>query len=66
MFHFLWALQREFLARIKSNLRKNQASKDTTIHIADLELNNRTMEVKRAGKQIKLTPQEFSSLEARI
>ena len=52
----------EFLARIKARLRKNVNS-DAVLKVADLELNSKTMEVKRKGKQIQLTPQEFKLLQ---
>lgn len=52
----------EFLARIKARLRR-QGETDTVLKVADLELNNKTLEVKRAGKQIQLTPQEFKLLQ---
>ena len=52
----------EFLARIKARLRK-QSSNDTILKVADLELNSKTMEVKRSGKDIQLTPQEFKLLQ---
>lgn len=52
----------EFLARIKARLRR-QGGSDLTMQIADLELNNKTLEVKRSGKQIQLTPQEFKLLQ---
>lgn len=52
----------EFLARIKARLRKT-GDADTILKVADLELNNKTLEVHRAGKQIQLTPQEFKLLQ---
>ena len=52
----------EFLARIKARLRK-QSSSDTVLKVADLELNSKTMEVKRKGNDIQLTPQEFKLLQ---
>lgn len=52
----------EFLARIKARLRK-QGVTDNVLQISDLELNNKTMEVKRHGKLIQLTPQEFKLLQ---
>jgi two-component system, OmpR family, response regulator MprA len=52
----------EFLARIKARLRR-QGEGDAVLKVADLELNNKTLEVKRAGKQIQLTPQEFKLLQ---
>jgi two-component system response regulator MprA len=52
----------EFLARIKARLRR-QGDSDTILKVADLELNNKTLEVKRTGKSIQLTPQEFKLLQ---
>ncbi|MBI2600420.1 response regulator transcription factor [Candidatus Daviesbacteria bacterium] len=52
----------ELLARIKARLRISGAS-DVTLKIADLELDNNTLEVKRDGKNIQLTPQEFKLLQ---
>lgn len=52
----------EFLARIKARLRR-QGEGDTVLKVLDLELNNKTLEVKRAGKLIQLTPQEFKLLQ---
>lgn len=52
----------EFLARLNARLRK-QGATDAVLKIADLELNNKTLEVSRAGKRIQLTPQEFKLLQ---
>lgn len=52
----------EFLARVKARLRK-QSDTDTKLKILDLELDSKTMEVKRNGKMIQLTPQEFKLLQ---
>ena len=52
----------EFLARIKARLRKQENS-EAILKVADLELDSKTMEVKRKGKQIQLTPQEFKLLQ---
>lgn len=52
----------ELLARIKARLRHNGHS-DAKLKIADLELDTTTLEVKRNGKPIQLTPQEFKLLE---
>ena len=52
----------EFLARIKARFRR-QGEADTTLKVSDLELNNKTLEVKREGKIIQLTPQEFKLLQ---
>jgi two-component system response regulator MprA len=51
----------ELLARIKTRLR-NLPGNETKLKIGDLELNPANHEVKRAGKLIKLTPQEFKLL----
>ncbi len=52
----------ELLARIKARLRGNE---DNTgkLTVGDLELDNKSFEVKRAGELIHLTPQEFKLLE---
>ncbi|HSX40542.1 MAG TPA: response regulator transcription factor [Candidatus Saccharimonadales bacterium] len=52
----------ELMARIKARLRTHQAN-DTKLKIADLELDTKTLEVKRGGKLIQLSPQEFKLLE---
>lgn len=52
----------ELLARIKARIRRVGGS-DTVLKIADLELDNKTLEVKREGKLIQLTPQEFKLLQ---
>lgn len=51
----------ELLARIKARLRY-QNGNDTKLKVANLELNGATFEVKREGKEIQLTPQEFKLL----
>ena len=52
----------EFLARIKARLRK-QGTTESLLKVADLELDSKTMEVKRQGRAIQLTPQEFKLLQ---
>ncbi len=52
----------ELLARIKARLR-SQGNGDAKLKVGDLELDNKSLEVKRAGKAIQLTPQEFKLLE---
>lgn len=52
----------EFLARIKARLRKT-GNNEGKLTVADLELDNKTLEVKRSGKEIQLTPQEFKLLQ---
>ncbi len=49
------------IARLKSRLR-DQTAGDKKLKVGDLELDNQTMEVKRGGKLVKLTPQEFKLL----
>lgn len=52
----------ELLARIKARLRY-QDGHDTKLVVDDLELDDKTLEVKRNGKLIQLTPQEFKLLQ---
>lgn len=51
----------ELLARLQARLRNS--NNDTKVKVNDLEMDNDTLEVKRAGKAIKLTPQEFKLLQ---
>lgn len=52
----------ELLARIKARLR-SKGELDNKLKVADLELDDKTYEVKRGNKEIQLTPQEFKLLE---
>jgi DNA-binding response OmpR family regulator len=52
----------ELLARIKARLRYQDGS-DTKLRVDSLELDNTTLEVRRDGKIIQLTPQEFKLLQ---
>jgi DNA-binding response OmpR family regulator len=52
----------ELLARIKARLR-DQGGTDTKLTVDDLELDGKTLEVKRKGELIQLTPQEFKLLQ---
>lgn len=52
----------ELLARIKVRLRSKNGG-DSTLKVDDLELDNKSLEVKRSGKNIQLTPQEFKLLQ---
>ncbi|MBI2196606.1 response regulator transcription factor [Candidatus Daviesbacteria bacterium] len=52
----------ELLARIKARLR-HKNGEEAKLKVADLELNSEKFEVKRAGKTIQLTPQEFKLLQ---
>ncbi len=53
----------EFLARVNALLRRNRAEKTTLLKVADLELDQQTHKVKRAGKEIELTSREYALLE---
>ena len=53
----------EFLARVRALLRRKNTDKSPGIKVADLELDQRTRKVSRAGKEIELTPTEYSLLE---
>lgn len=59
----------ELMARVKSQLRRYNrlniptARKDNEIEIDELTINTSTHEVKVEGRDVKLTPREFSILE---
>lgn len=53
----------ELLARIKARLRRQGNGNVDKLKVGDLELDNKTLEVKRSGKLIQLTPQEFKLLQ---
>jgi len=53
----------ELLARIRALLRRLSDIKASTIEIDDLIINMATHEVMRGGKQISLSPKEYSLLE---
>ena len=53
----------ELLARIKALSRRPKDNLGITLSIEDLSLNTITYEVKRGGKEIKLSKQEFALLE---
>lgn len=53
----------EFLARVRALLRRNQSQKSPVLKIADLELNQLTHQVFRAGKVITVTSKEYALLE---
>ncbi len=50
------------LARIKTRLREGMNG-EAMLKVGDLELNDKTLEVKRGTKLIQLTPQEFKLLQ---
>lgn len=51
-----------FLARVQARLRR-RTGVDSKIKVADLELDTKTLEVKREEKLIQLTPQELKLLQ---
>lgn len=53
----------EFLARIRALLRRKRIDRATTLKVADLELDQLTHKVKRAGREIPLTSREYALLE---
>jgi len=53
----------EFLARVRSLLRKAQQKVDTRLKVADLVLDTRTRKVERAGRPIDLSTKEFALLQ---
>lgn len=52
----------ELLARVKARLRYKEGG-DNKLKIGDLELDSKTLEVRRDGKLIQLTPKEFKLLQ---
>ena len=56
---FAWA---EFLARVRSLLRRGPSRQSETLSIADLELDLQKMKARRGGKIIDLTAKEFQLL----
>jgi two-component system copper resistance phosphate regulon response regulator CusR len=55
---------RELIARVRALQRRDQIHKTPIIKVADLEIDTAGRTVKRGGKEIILTPREFSLLEA--
>ena len=53
----------EFLARVRALLRRKNSVKSTHLKVADLELDQISRKVYRAGKEIELRPTEYSLLE---
>ncbi len=55
---------RELHARLRALLRRDAVHRTGKIQIGDLELDSRAHTVTRAGQALRLTPREFSLLEA--
>ncbi|HSY95842.1 MAG TPA: response regulator transcription factor [Steroidobacteraceae bacterium] len=53
----------ELLARIKALLRRTPVERADVLHVADLELNRLTQQVRRDGHRIDLTAKEYAVLE---
>ncbi|MFH0840079.1 MAG: response regulator [Candidatus Omnitrophota bacterium] len=53
----------ELLARIRVLLRRKEGVKTTILKVADLELNQLTHDITRAGEKIELTSKEYALLE---
>lgn len=53
----------ELLARIRALTRRPKQTLDNVLNCGDLTLDTLTFEVKRAGKQIRLSKKEFALLE---
>jgi DNA-binding response OmpR family regulator len=53
----------ELLARVKALIRRRQDAANTRLRVADLELDQLTHTVRRAGREIQLTGTEYDLLE---
>jgi two-component system copper resistance phosphate regulon response regulator CusR len=53
----------ELLARVEALARRPRAIASPSIRVADLELDQATHEVHRAGERVELTPKEYAVLE---
>ena len=53
----------ELLARVEALSRRPRALASPVLRVADLELDQDTREVRRAGEAIELTPKEYAVLE---
>jgi DNA-binding response OmpR family regulator len=53
----------ELLARVEALARRPRAIAKPTLNVADLEIDQATREVRRAGELIELTPKEYTVLE---
>jgi DNA-binding response OmpR family regulator len=53
----------ELLARLRSLVRRTRAQRSRVLTLADLEIDTRTHEVRRAGERIRLTAKEYALLE---
>jgi two-component system copper resistance phosphate regulon response regulator CusR len=58
-FHFA-----ELLARVRALLRRDKVHKSRIIRISDIEIDTGRHRVTRNGRELELTPREYSLLEA--
>jgi two-component system copper resistance phosphate regulon response regulator CusR len=54
----------ELRARVRALLRRDKVNRTRVIRIADLEIDTASSRVWRAGQEIRLTPREYTLLEA--
>jgi two-component system copper resistance phosphate regulon response regulator CusR len=57
---------KELLARVRALLRRDKMHRTRVIKVADLEVDTTSRRVTRSGREIHLTPREFSLLEALV
>ena len=53
----------ELLARVEALARRPRSLASPVMHVGDLEIDQATREVRRAGETIELTPKEYTVLE---
>lgn len=53
----------ELLARVRALARRNEGNLSTVLHVADLQLDQKTHKVLRGEKEIPLTQKEYAILE---
>jgi two-component system copper resistance phosphate regulon response regulator CusR len=54
----------ELLARVRALLRRDKVHKAAVIQVADLEIDTEAQVVRRAGREVALTPREYTLLHA--
>lgn len=55
---------KELRARVRALLRRDAQHRGRVIQVADLEIDTGTRQVRRGGREIPLTPRQYSLLEA--
>lgn len=55
---------RELQARVRALIRRDKVVRTGVIRVADLEIDSKSHRVTRGGREIRLTPREYSLLEA--